>query len=311
MKTIPLQRVGLVLASSLLATSSIADEFNYDVGLDLGSSRSTTKTNILIPGMTVQSRSESDSDNIGVRGTWYFDTVEANSGPRSRAVFIERASGLSLGYSHGDGDTRSTVPNPFPGNPPDTFRADESSSQYGGDVRYVWKESGWYGIANISRAELDIDSPLFSTDFSINTYGVGAGKYIGSQTAVDFTVALGEVEGEYSTVATLSLTHIGAMGETWQYGADVGLSDSNADGSDGQFALGFSLYPSRDVAFGVDVFGPLQDFSDGVIRYGLFASWYPSERVGLEARYFSSDVDVPSNVDVDQYGYGVGLNMRF
>lgn len=311
MNTILLQRVALVLASSLLATSSIADEFNYDVGLNLSSSRNTTKTTILIPGMTVQSRSEFDSDDIGVGGTWYFGAVEANSGPRSRAAFIERASGLSLRYSHGDGESGSTVPNPLPGNPPDTLRTDESSSRYGGDVRYVWEDSGWYGLAMISRAELDIESPLFSTDFSSNAYGVGGGKYIGSQTAIDLTVTRVEAEGEHSTVAALSLTHIGAMGETWQYGADIGLSDSDADNSDGQFALGFSLYPSRDVAFGVDVFGPLQDVSDGVISYGLFASWYPSERVGLEARYFSSDVDVPSNVDVDQYGYGVGLNMRF
>jgi len=52
-----------------------------------------------------------------------------------------------------------------------------------------------------------------------------------------------------------------------------------------------------------------------VINYGVFASWFPKKRIGLEAHYVWSDVSTPNitdmNIDFGQYWFGVGLNFRF
>lgn len=316
--TLP-QRIALLLLGGLLVTTAAADTYTWEVGLGLTANNSTSRSTSTFPppnGGTISSRSESDSDDIGIGGTWYFAGVEANSGPRSRAAFIGRASAVSLSYSRGDGDSSTNVTSTVPGFPDQSFRSDASSDSFSGNLRLVGKDSGWYGLASVSRTESEGDFPgLGATQFSSNAYGLGVGKYLGSQTALELNVARGEAQGFYTTIAALALIHIGAMGDTWQYGIDASLSDDNQDGSNARFGARFSLYPSRSWAFGADISAQLEDTSDGPRNYGLFASWFPTERVEIEARYTTTDVDVPtafiSNVDVDQYSYGAGVNVRF
>lgn len=137
------------------------------------------------------------------------------------------------------------------------------------------------------------DAEFESTEFSADAFSLGVGKYIGAQTALELTAvrqdsdASGAVIGgdSSSTEAALGLLHIGSLGGTWQYGTDIVLSTTGRGPSEGSYSARLSLYPSRSLAFGLEIDGALQDPGDVSTGYGVFASWFPRETIGLQARY--------------------------
>jgi hypothetical protein len=303
----------------VLPATSHADSYNYEIGIEYGADRATTESVFESPFLSGSGRSESDDDGIELFGTWYFDGVSGSDGPRSRAAFISRASSVSFSYLHGNGDSVSTVSFGDPTFPPSTSRTEQTTNNFSANLRWVWSQSGWYALAGFSSADLELDSESLASEINADAYSLGFGKYIGDQTTLELSLLRQEAEvsgavlggSSNSTEVALGFTHIGGLGGEWQYGADIGLSTTGRGSSDGSYNVRLSLYPSRSLAFGLETDGALQDRSEASERYGLFASWFPSERIELGAHYGRLRADEPSNTDIDQYDFGVGVTFRF
>ena len=90
------------LVGMLFATSASAEQYNFEVGLDFDSTRFDGSQTITTTGGTVFNSNETDSDDLRLFGSWYFAGLSDDKGPRARAVLVDRASSLSLGYSRLD-----------------------------------------------------------------------------------------------------------------------------------------------------------------------------------------------------------------
>jgi hypothetical protein len=312
--------VSALAVSVALSETGHADNYDYQIGISYDASRASSESVFAVPIVdSIRVESDSDSDEIGLHGTWFFDGVAASSGPRSRAAFIGRASSISLSYRRGNGDSVSTLSATDPAFPSSTDRSELDTNSVSANLRWVWAESGWYGLAGLSRADFETDSEFGSIDFTADAYSLGVGKYIGSQTTLELSVvrldsdASGSIIGgnSTSTETAVAFSHIGSLGRTWQYGTNIGLATTERGASDGSYSVRLSLYPSRPLAFGLEIDGALQDPGDVSTDYGLFASWFPRERIEFDARYGWISFDEPSNTDFDQYTFGVGVNFRF
>lgn len=315
MRKIGLSILALALSVALSATGR-ADAYEYEIGILYDASRASSDNGA---AESIRIESDSDVDDIGITGTWYFDGVAASAGPRSRAAFIGRASGVSLSYTRGSGDSNTAVTSANPFIPSFAAASESTTNSISANLHWVWPESGWYGLAGVATADIESGGEFVAADLNADAFRLGVGKYIGARTALELTVARqdsaasGAVIGgdSTSTDVAVALMHIGRLGSTWEYGTDVVLSTNSRGASDGSWNARFSLYPSRPLAFGVEIDGALEDPGDAATNYGLFASWFPRERIGIEARYGWASFDPPGNTDFDQYDFGVGVNVRF
>lgn len=312
--------VSALAVSVALSEIGHADNYDYQIGISYDASRASSESVFAVPIVdSIRVESDSDNDEIGLHGTWFFDGVAASSGPRSRAAFIGRASAVSLSYTRGNGDSVSTLSSTDPAFPSSTDRSELETNRVSANLRWVWAESGWYGLAGWSRADSETSSEFVSIDSTADAYNVGVGKYIGSQTTLEVSVvhldsdASGPVIGgnSTSTETAVAFSHIGSLGRAWQYGTDIVLATTERGASDGSYSVRLSLYPSRPLAFGLEIDGALQDPGNVSTHYGLFASWFPGERIEFDARYGWISIDEPSNTDLDQYTFGVGVKFRF
>lgn len=310
----------LFIVCSILATSSAVAEIEYDYELSLSFGAANTDfsgATVSVGGVPMPSlgsfSSSTDTDTINLLGTWYFQGLSDVDGPRSEAAFLNRASSLSFGYSYGDGSSVSqTSGTQFPSS---LYISDTRSESFSLAMRYVVPGSGWYALAGVSRLEID-DNRLwngvsFSRKSDANSYNVGLGKYIGENTAVDLTIARTEVDGFDSTGFGLSFKHIGSLGSSWQYGLDAGLSTPDTDFDDGSISLGFSLFPNRNLEFGIGL--DLQEIASGPDRtsYGAFASWFIRDNIELNGRLMFDDMDDFAGSDSDGDAAQLGVTVRF
>ncbi|MGH8495468.1 MAG: hypothetical protein ACREVN_04980 [Gammaproteobacteria bacterium] len=314
--------VSALAMSVAVSATGHAESYDYQVEILYDASRYSDQTRFSDPFLLSMesATSESDDDRIGFAGTWFFDGVAASTGPESRAAFISRASGVSFTYTRGNGDSAYTVNFSDPAAPPSMGSSEQTTNSISTDLRWVWPESGWYGLAGLSRVDSESNSEFGSTDLTVDALSLGIGRYIGAQTALELSVARSDTSdsaigiGGNSTSATetsVGFLHIGSLGGTWQYGTDIVLSTTDRGLSDGSYSARLSLYPSRPLAFGIELDGALEDSGDASAGYGLFASWFPRERMELEARYGWIDYDISSSSDLDQYTFGIGVNFRF
>lgn len=311
----------LAVLIALPATGN-ADTYDYEIEISYDATRFSSgfvSGGPVAPLGPIRVSAETDNDEIGLAGTWYFDGVSAATGPRSRAEFISRASAVSVSYTRGDGDSVFSVISSNPALPFSTGRSEQTTNILSADLRWVWAESGWYGLADLSMAELEFDSGGVPTTADGDGYGLGVGKYLAAQTALELRVLRqsSDVSGvdiggdSSSTEVALGLVHVGALGPTWQYGADIALATTSRAASEGSYNARLSLYPSRPLAFGIDIAGALQDTSDVSTDYEVFASWFPRERLGLSARYGWISLDELGDTDIDQYSFGIDVSFRF
>ncbi len=307
------------LLGCCFATSVVAEDYDFEVGLSygMGSADSTfvsTLNGVPTPliGATTNS---SDSDNIDLIGAWYYSGLSDSSGPKSRAAFLSRASGVVIGYSRSDESgsfdfTGGNFSAPVSGN------FDLETNSLSVDLRHVWRESGWYALAGISKAELEgatsVSNGLTSSsDFDTTAYSLGIGKYLGKATTLDLSVATLDVENSNPTVIALTLSHIGSISNDWQYGADVSYAKSDTAGDGDAYALRGTLYPTTDFEFGLG-YSRLESgggFDSDTIE--AFAGWFVRDHIEISARYQENLPDTPPGASVDSNEFGVGVRVRF
>lgn len=282
----------VVLGVSMNASG---EEFRYAAGLEF-SSESFDSTSIFTtvgpPPTTVVDSTSIDTDTIRLAGQWYFSGLSDERGPRARAAFVDRASTVALSYTWLDQDIASIRTSDDPLVPATGFAASPSGGEINLGLRYVNRESGWFGTAALSRADIDVGANLGANSFDATGWQVGLGKYFWDTTAVQF--AYGQVNADFNDSKSFAIlvNHLGALGGNWQYGADVAFERRDSDFGDdaNNLSAAFSLYPNRDIEFGVRYFRDEQEFFDGIDGYEGFASWYFNPRVSLAASYRVDDV---------------------
>jgi hypothetical protein len=325
--------------SLLLCTGVAADEFRFEVSAGFDGERlSTTSPLFGFDGQEGTVFADTGTDTTALTAAWYFSGASDNDGPWSRAVFLSRASSLNLAYRRTDvsADISFDPPlqlSPFPGPiapivPPEpifvatpviaprSFDGDEFS--LGG--RYVWAESGWFVFGNVSIGDADTPGNAFGLSIDTQQLIAGGGVYLGERTAIEvavidteikFTIDTGSGVEDSSTGLAISLTHIGNMGSTWQYGIDAALIDRDSANSDTAVALRGSLFPTPAVAFGLEIETEVEGVFDTGTRYSAFGSWFVTRQLEFFGKYGMVDIDAPAGSTADLDVYSLGFLGRF
>lgn len=306
-----------LLFACYIAGDAFAGDYNYEVTLDYarGSSDSiniSTMNGVPDPSLGTTFIS-SDSDDFGLTGTWYYSGLSDASGPKSRAAFLSRASGVTFGYAHDDSSSSFD----FGGGifPLVAGSAKSSNNAISLRLRHVWRESGWYLLAGLMAAESEFSSVLngdaFSGDADASAYTLGVGYYLGKQTAVELSVSEAEAENFDSTNFEFSLSHVGSVGSAWQYGVDLSIAMSDQSGDDGSYTLRGSLFPTPDFEFGAAFSRRQLDVLGDRDSVEAFAGWFVSDNVALFGNYSEDISDGLPGTDSDNSVVGVGVTVRF
>lgn len=313
----------LLLAASAFASPAAAETYDFEIGLGYASGEFDGSQTITTTGGTVFNSVSSESDDVNVIGSWFFNGLSDDKGPRARAVFVDRASVLSVGYSSSERTVRTILTNddpnlPFP--PLDTTLKSEGDV-YMADMRYVHRDSGWVGVVGLSSTRTKFGGSI-SGSADATAWRLGFGKYVFENTLVGLNVSEADGDGgNESTAYGVVFEHLGDIGANWQYAVDLGYSTTDSNGVVEVDTLrgGFSLYPNRDLEFGIaieDASGNAQD----ILGVEAYASWFISPGFRVSAGYRVDDVDFLGNVFVggaastssaDQTGFRLGADVRF
>lgn len=314
-----------LLLGMLATTNGVAGEYGFEIGLAYDGTRFDGAQTITTAAGTILNSNEIDSDDLSVRSSWYFAGLSDDKGPRARAVLVDRASSLSIRYSRTE-QTISTVlfsDDPLFPVPPLDSGIDSKGDSFTVDLRYVDRDSGWFGEAGLLTSDIRF-AGFVSDSFDANGWRLGIGKYLFENTTLGIDYSDVDLDGgANSTVLAVSLEHLGRLGERWQYAVDIDYNRSDLDGSLDLDTWGaaVAIYPTRDFEFGIALEEVSGDFSFAE-RSSLqgFASWFVTPNVRLSARYQVDDVNFFGNVSIggartvsnaDQDSFGLSASVRF
>lgn len=312
----------LSLSAVLLAASAAADDFSYELGFTYDRTRLDAEQTFTTAGGVISNTSDVDTDAYTLFGSWYFAGLSDENGPRARAAFVDRASVMDIGYARTEFSLFAVVDStdPLISSFAGSFESDGDA--YVLDVRYVWRDSGWFADAGVVNANVSISGVLNESEDS-TAWRLGVGKYLFETTTLALDFSQSDDEGSNAARYSAAFSHLGDMGSSWQYAVDLGYVRTDAD-----FNLDFetwsaalSLYPNRDFEFGLRI---AEQDADASVRDGTsyegFLSWFVNPNVVLAARYRIDDVGFLGNVqigaaestsDADQDSLGISLSVRF
>ena len=308
-----------LLAVAIIVQTAQADEYDFEIDVAFDSTQFDGSETITTPGGAIFNSASIDSDSLSVLGSWYFTGLSDDKGPRARAVLVDRASSLSIGYSRTEQSSSFVLTSSDPAFPtPSDFSFDSKVDAFSADLRYVDRDSGWFGSAGLLTANAG-SVPSASQPSDADGWSLGAGKYLADTT----TLSLNFSDVSDTSAVGLSFEHLGDLGANWQYAVDLGYSYVDVGGGFDLNTLGaaISLYPTRDFEFGLaveDVSGDHPSADSQTIEG--FASWYVKPNVRLSARYRVDDADYFGNVfigggstvnDSDEDSFGISASIRF
>lgn len=313
-----------LLTGLLIASPALADDYDFELEVDFGSTNFDGSQTITTSGGTIFNSGTTDTDDLSIVGNWYFGGLSDSEGPRARAGLVDRASSLSFRYSRTEQTNTSFLTNTDPSLPiPDLNSSlDTDGDSFAVDFRYVNGDSGWFGEAEAYTSNTSISGFVAdSTDTS--GWRLGVGKYLFENTTLGLDVGELDAGGLSGTTVGVSVEHLGDLGNRWQYGIDLGYNRLDADfGIEiDTWGAAFSLYPTRDFEFGVGV-EDVSGFTFGQNATGFegFASWFVKPNVRLSLSYRVDDVDYRGNVGVggapresdgDRDSIGIEATIRF
>lgn len=305
----------IVLGLAIPAVAWSGD-YRYEAGFGFERSEASltdTGFGFVGPGPGFPSLSvDTESTAFEVRGTWFFDGLSDERGPRSRAAFIDRASSLTvlLGDSSSETDAVLRIPGATPPETRDSFDSDGNSYELTG--RYVFEPSGWFFTGQLARLEID----TFGAGADVDVLGVGIGKYLGETTTLELSAARAEIDvfgGGDDTDDGLALTfdHIGGDAASIQYGVTASVSNESIEGSSGSYSVRGSLYPNRDLRFDIGVSGQLGSDPIDATVFSIGGGWFFTEAFEVSAAYSFTDFDEEANVELDEDGFLLAARYRF
>ncbi len=308
-----------LLAFAMIAQTAWADEYDFEIDVAFDSTQFDGIRTITRPGGTVIDSTSTDTDRLSVLGTWYFTGLSDDGGPRARAVLVDRASSLSLGYSRTELSSSVVLTSTDPTFPifPYDLSIEAEADTFAANFRYVDRASGWFGSAGLFNANATT-GPFVSDTIDDDGWSIGVGKYVAETT----TLSLNFTEVSDTSATSLSFEHLGDLGTSWQYAVDLGYSYVDLGGGFDQDRLGAAIafYPTRDFEFGLgfeDVSGNGLGFDSQAVEG--FASWYVKPNVRLSARYRIDDEDYGGTLigpgslvsDSDEDSFGISASIRF
>jgi len=315
---------GCLLAVAMIVQTAQADEYDFEIDVGFDSSQFDGSATTTTPGGTVFSSASIDSDSLSVLGSWYFMGLSDDKGPRARAVLVDRASSLSIGYSRTELSNsiafNSSDP-AFPGLPAE-LSFDSKVDAFAADFRYVDRDSGWFGSVGLFTANAG-SVPSASQPSDADGWSLGVGKYLADTTTLSLNFS-DVYTGQGPSAIGLSFEHLGDLGASWQYAVDLGYSYADVGGGFdlNTWGAAISLYPTRDFEFGLaaeDVSGNFPGADSQTVEG--FASWYVKPNVRLSARYRVDDADYfgsasfvggsPTVSDSDEDSFGISASIRF
>ncbi len=301
------------VSAFIFCLSAHADEYDFEVGVTIGQSEADTTTVSFPAPINSTATTSADADRFDLRGTWFYSGLSDGKGPKTRAAFVDRASRVSLSYSRLD--QSSSVVLSGGGIPPVESNASIDLSGYFVDLRHVWKDSGWFGIVGIGRAELDGDfsngSITSTSNSDANAYSLGIGKYLAETTAVDLRLVTQDSGSSTASGISVNVSHLAPLGNTWMFGADAGLTKTDTAGDGDVYNIRGSLYPNTDVDFGLSF--ERRDEGSGIDSesFELFAGWFISGNTRVHASYREDTGDAGLSAESDSTGFEVGISSRF
>ena len=315
--------VNAVLAGAILATPlAAAGDYNFEIGVTYDrtqlDSEQTAATNV----GTIFTSSEADTDAFSLTGSWYFAGLSDEKGPRARAAFVDRASVLNVGYVRTDVSLSTSITSTDPLIPSFEGEFNSDGDAYALDVRYVWRGSGWFANGGVARTETS-SAGLAAGSGDATAWRLGFGKYLFANTTLALDVSETDEDIFGVTNVAVTFSHLGDMGEKWQYAVDLGYArtDGAFDVEFDTWSAALSLYPNRDFEFGLRISEQDADFpAQGGTSYGGFASWFVTPGFMLAASYSVEDVDsfgttaFPANAtsgNADQDSIGLRVTVRF
>ncbi|MEM7611226.1 MAG: hypothetical protein AAF270_06090 [Pseudomonadota bacterium] len=302
--------ISLLLAVAI--TPVHAEQYDFEAFAQY--QESTTSSRVQVFGQSAPAASiEQTTDTIRLGGTWFFDGLTIAAGPRSQAAFLDRASSISLAYA--DGSTDTDVENFNVGSPIIVSDVQQDIRSFDASTRYVWQNTGWFATGQYSVQDLDVAG----IDFDTTVIGAGFGKYIGERTTLALTALRGEIEvsdgassnNDVDTGVAIGAKHLGDLGSTWDYAAEVSVSNQSLEGSSGSYGVTLSLFPNRDITLRSQISGQLGSSALDATRYSLSAGWFVIPALEISAEYNWVSVDEDSVNDPDTDGFGFRARYRF
>ena len=138
-----------LLTGLLVASPALADDYDFELDVDFGSTSFDGIQRITTTGGTTVNAGTTDTDDLSIVGSWYFGGLSDDEGPRARAGLVDRASSLSFRYTRTDRSDTSFLTSDDPSFPfpPLNSRFDSDGDSFALDFRYVDRDSGWFGEA--------------------------------------------------------------------------------------------------------------------------------------------------------------------
>lgn len=310
------KRLRVIVLGVALPAAAWSGDYNFEAGFGFDRSESSlTDTGFasIGPGPGFPSLSvDTESTAFEVTGTWFFDGLSDERGPRSRAAFVDRASSLTvlLGDSSSETDSVLRIPGGTPPEIRESFDSDGTSIALGG--RYVREPSGWFFTGEYVR--LDVDS--FGAGAEVDLLAAGVGKYLGKTTTLELSAARSEIEvsgggGDTDSGLILAFDHIGGDPAGMQYGVGASVSNQSIEGSSGSYSVRGSLYPNRDLALNISVSGQLGSDPIDATVFSVGGGWFFTEAFEVSAGYTFTQFDEEENVDLDDDGFRLAARYRF
>jgi len=265
-----------VIAAGLgLAISSAAQaEYQFEIGANSGTG------DIEIGSV------KADYDYVGLTGAYYLQSVDTTKGPLSEAAFLDRASSIEFAASTGELDADED---------------DVDVDSYAVGSRLVAKESGWLVDLGYSLDEIENEE--------IDTFSIGAGKYVLENTAVVLNYAnidsdLGDESDAYDLgVEHLWLLDMGAI----KLDAMLGRIDPEVGDDIDVWGMDGTYYVNDQLGFGAAYSQEDSDETD-LESWSLFAEWFVTEKVSLALAYSEQE---DQDIDLDSDAIEFTADVRF
>lgn len=240
---------------------------------------------------------DTETDQFGIGGSWYFQPVDTTLGPRSEAAFLDHASDITIGYQYSEVDDNGI---------------DIDGDKYGISGRYV------LGSGIILEAAFQRDEPI---EAEIDTYRLSAGYYLTDTTSliIDYADADadegGDTDGWNARVEHFWGFSNGGLKLEGNYGF---INVDDADDID-LYGLGATWYITQDFGIGASYdnrdFGQLESEN-----YSLFAEWFVTRNIAVNLAWNHEEpddfddgafLDRLNDLDLEYDAVTLGAKIRF
>ena len=251
---------------------------------------------------------DTETDQFGIGGSWYFQPVDTTLGPRSEAAFLDHASDITVGYQYSEVDDNGI---------------DIDGDQYGISGRYVM-DAGFIFEGEFARYE--------PVEAEVDTFRLSVGYYLTDTTSliIDYRDADaddgGDTDGWNARVEHFwGFSNNGGLKLEGNYGF---INVDSADDID-LWGLGATWYITQDLGIGASYdnkdFGQLETED-----YSLFAEWFVTRNIAVNLAWehkepddFDNDLQACnndvcidgnnrlSNLDLEYDSITIGATYRF